>query len=382
MKFSCTKENLSRGLSVVSHITTKNINLPILNNVLVKIENKTLKLITTNLEIAISCAVRGKVDEDGEFTVPAKLFADYIALLPNERIDCDGYENFLDIKCKMAETKINGMPAVDFPLIPKIQKDSRYRVYAPDLKKAVESVIFAASLNESRPEISGICVNFNPEGIEGRVVFAATDSYRLAESKIQLHSDNQNNEKKSIIVPSRTFAEALRIISVAREGLEGEDVVEIIISEGQAQFSYKGIEIGSRLIEGTYPDYKHIIPEKYATSIIVNKEDLGKAAKISSLFTKSGLNDVKLNVLVASKELDVSSVNSQTGENNSKIEIESEGPQNEIVLNYKYLIDGINNIETEKMKMKIIDAASPCLLEPLESKSGMDYLYIVMPIRV
>lgn len=382
MKFSCTKENLSRGLSVVSHITTKNINLPILNNVLVKIENKALKLVTTNLEIAISCAVRGKVDEDGEFTVPAKLFADCITLLPNERIDCDGNENFLKVKCKSFETKIKGMPAVDFPLIPKIAKESNYRVFAPDLKKAVESVIFAASLNESRPEISGICASFNPEGIEGKVVFAATDSYRLAESKIQLHSDNQNNKKESIIIPARTFAEVLRIISVAREGAEGEDVVEITIGEGQVQFSYKGIEIGSRLIEGTYPDYRHIIPEKYITSTVVAKEDLGKAAKISSLFTKAGLNDVKINVLGTNKEMEVSSANNQTGENNSRIDIESEGPQNEIVLNYKYLIDGINNIETEKMKMKIIDASSPCLLEPLDPKSGMDYLYIVMPIKV
>ncbi|MEA3272671.1 MAG: DNA polymerase III subunit beta, partial [Patescibacteria group bacterium] len=258
MQFSCTKENLYRGLSVVSHITTKNINLPILNNVLVKTENKVLKLISTNLEIATSCVIRGKIEGDGDFTVPAKLFADYINLLPNERVDCNEENEFLSIKCGNYGTKIKGIPAADFPLIPQISKESSHRVFAPDLKRAIERVIFAASTNESRPEISGVFVSFNPEGLEGKAVLAATDSYRLAESKLQLNSED-NNKKESVIIPGRTLAEVLRVISVVGGSAEGNDVVEICIGENQILFSHNGVELSSRLIEGQYPDYHHVV---------------------------------------------------------------------------------------------------------------------------
>lgn len=381
MQFSCTKENLNRGLSIVSHITTKNINLPILNNVLIKLENKALKLITTNLEIATSCSVRGKVEDEGSFTVPAKLIDDYINLLPNERVDCSEENDFLSIKCGNFKTKIKGIPASDFPLIPQISKESSHRVFAPDLKRAIERVLFAASTNESRPEISGIFISFNPDGMEGRAVFAATDSYRLAEAKLQLNSSD-NNKKESVIVPARTLAEVLRVLSVVGSSGEGSETVEICMGENQILFSCDGIELSSRLIEGQYPDYHHVIPSSYSTTAIIPRDELTKAAKMASLFTKSGLNDVKLEIGKEKKELEVSSTNNQTGENTSNIAIESEGPANSIVLNYRYLIDGLNNLEGEKIKFKLIDGNSPCLLESADSKSGMDYLYIIMPIKV
>ncbi|NQU83720.1 MAG: DNA polymerase III subunit beta, partial [Parcubacteria group bacterium] len=253
MNFSCTKENLYRGLSVVSHITTKNINLPILNNVLIKSENNLLKLITTNLEIATSCIVRGKMEGDGDFTVPAKLFADYINLLPSERVDCNEDNNSLNIKCGNYETKIKGMPATEFPLIPQISKESSHRVYAPDLKRAIETVIFSASTNESRPEISGIFISFNPDGLSGKAVLAATDSYRLAESQVQLNSDSSaggEGKTESVIIPARTLAELLRVISVVGNSGEANNVVEISIGENQILFVCDGIELSSRLIEG------------------------------------------------------------------------------------------------------------------------------------
>lgn len=382
MNFSCTKENLHRGLSVVSHITTKNINLPILNNVLIKTENKTLKLVSTNLEIATTCVVRGKIEGEGDFTVPAKLFADYINLLPNERVDCNEENSFLSIKCGNYKTKIKGIPAADFPLIPQISKESSYRVYAPDLKCSIERVIFAASTNESRPEISGVFISFNPDGMEGRAVLAATDSYRLSELQLQLNSESQSNKKESVIVPARTLAELLRIISVVGSSGEGSDVIEISIGENQILFSYNGIELSSRLIEGQYPDYQHVIPSSYSTITTLSRDALIKAVKMASLFTKSGLNDVKLEINPDKKLLEVSSTNNQTGENTSNIEVESEGPSNHIILNYRYLIDGLNNLEGDKIRLKLIDGASPCLLESADDKSGMKYIYIVMPIKI
>ncbi|MEA3272847.1 MAG: hypothetical protein U9P90_04240, partial [Patescibacteria group bacterium] len=163
---------------------------------------------------------------------------------------------------------------------------------------------------------------------------------------------------------------------------EGNDVVEICIGENQILFSHNGVELSSRLIEGQYPDYHHVVPSSYSTTVVVPKDDLVKAVKMASLFTKSGLNDVKLEISPEKKVMEITSTNNQTGENASKIETEIEGPANSIILNYRYLIDGLNNLEGDKIKLKLIDGNSPCLLESADDNTGMKYIYIVMPIKV
>lgn len=380
MKFSCTRDNLAQSLSVVSHITSKNIQLPILNNVLLKTEGKILKFFATNLEISVSCLVRGHVENEGSFTVPSKLFADYVNLLPNDRVDVDLLDNdSLHISCLNHETKIKGIASNDFPLVPKVNVTSKFRTNVKDLRIAIEEVIFAASPNETRPEISGVLFNFRPEkNMNGRLVLAATDSYRLAESTIGIHGEGENVK---VIVPAKTTAELLRILSSKRDDINAGESLEISIGENQIVFSYDNIELISRIIEGRYPEYTQVIPEVFGTEMIIEKSDLVNAVRTAALFSKSGLYDVSFNCS-SNGEVVVSSADNQIGENKSKIKTQFKGKENKTTLNYRYLLDGVNRIFSDKVNFKLVDGTSPCVVTPSEaSTDGHKYLYIVMPIK-
>ena len=180
-------------------------------------------------------------------------------------------------------------------------------------------------------------------------------------------------------MPVKTLQEVSRILGLLKEdeNLDLAESVEIYLGESQIMFVYNGVELVSRLIEGQYPDYKQIIPEKFNTNIKVSTLELNKAAKVASLFAKSGVFDIKLDFTVEN-EMKITSSSSQTGENTSLVEAERKGDGGEIVLNYKYLLDGLQNINSESINFEINDSNSPCVIRPENNK---DYLYLIMPIR-
>lgn len=381
MRFSCTQENLNQGLSAVSHVAGKNANLPILGNVLIKADEKSLKFMSTNLEIAITCSVRGKVDQAGEFTVPSKLFSDYVSLLPKERVDVNLEGNAFAVSCGTYQTKLNGILASEFPLIPTIEAKEKFSIHVDEFRKAVGQVVFAVAPNESRPEISGVLLKFTPgqDGLE--LIMAATDSYRLAEKTIKVLSGTSITEPVSIIVPARTIAEFVRIIGVFKDGLDTAKNVEIQLGENQIQFVYDNTELVSRVIEGKYPDYRQLIPDKYETEVTVSKDEMARAVKTASLFSRTGLNDVNIRFNPPSGIV-LNSVNGQTGEHSVSLEADISGRENAVTVNFKYFLDGVNNVESEDISIQMNDSMSPCIVRPIRNgKIGHDYLYIVMPIR-
>lgn len=371
MKFVCTQENLHQGLAVASHINVKNINLPILNNVLLKVENNILKLVSTNLEIAIVTKIRGKADGDGEYTVPSKLLSDYISLLPKENVSISLEDDFLHVGSSNHKTKIKGIISDEYPLIPQIQKKYSFYVDSGFLKGALSQVSFAVLSNESRPEISGIYLSFNQEN--GNLTLAATDSFRLAEKKIKL-DDKSSKELISVILPLRTIWELTNILSTVTGE---ENLVEISLDEGQIYFKYNNTELTSRLVEGVFPDYAQIIPKEYSTRAILPVREFLTGTRSASLFSRSGLNDVKIN-LMPDEGMEVYSTDNQTGEQRTKVLGDVKGITNKIVLNHKYLVDGLQNAGGEEIVMDVIDENSPCVLRPAGDNS---YLYIVMPIK-
>lgn len=375
MKISCTQENLNQGLMVVSHIASKNNNLPILSNILIKAEDKLLTLLATNLEIGVTIQIRSKIDKEGEYSIDAKLFSDYVSFLPKERIDLELEDDNLKIICDKQKTKIKGQSSLEFPLIPKINKDNPYIVPIKDFKQAISEVIFAVSNSEARPEISGVFMDLSKDNI----ILASTDSYRLAEKKIIL-KDNKNIKEQKIIIPVKTLNEISRILSIFKDNISLDEAenIEIYVLENQIMFSYNNIDLVSRLIEGQYPDYIQIIPSNYKTKAKINNKDLIKAVKTSSLFTKSGINDVKLEFNASSNEVIITSSSSQTGENISKITSEITGENNNIVLNYRYLLDGLQNISSNNVVLEINNNNSPGVIKSDETNN---YVYIIMPIK-
>jgi DNA polymerase-3 subunit beta len=380
MQFSCTQENLAQGLSVVSHIAGKNINLPILGNVLVRCDDKVLHLLATNLEIAVSCTVRGKIDEPGEFTIPSRLFSDYVNLLPKDRVDVIGDGNAVTVACGSYKTKINGIAASEFPLIPTIERKKKFSVKLADFRRAVAQVLFAAAPNESRPEISGILFKFVPVDGGHDLVLAATDSYRLAERVVATVSSEhgRSDETESLIVPGRTVAEFVRILGVFKDAIDSPDSVDIYCADGQVLFAFTSVEVVSRTIEGRYPDYRQLIPERHETEIVVEKEELTRAVKATSLFSRTGLNDVVLSFSPGGM-VSIAASNMSTGEQMVELQGEVTGKENKVTVNYKYLLDGVGNIEGDKVRIQVIDGVNPCIVRPYSASH--DYLYIVMPIR-
>lgn len=373
MKFICLQENLKRGLNIVGHLSSKNVNLPILNNILIKAENGNIEFISTNLEIGITHQVRGKIETDGEFTVESKLISEYANLLSGgEKVKLELVDNEIKVECGNYKTKIKGESAKEFPLIPTVTREAYYSCDITDLKKALLSVVFSVSNSENRVELTGVLFSFNNDKLN----LAATDSYRLAEREITLKNNGAKNEQK-IIVPAKTIQEVLRVLNNIEVGENVEDKeIKFYLSENQILFTFDSVEIISRLINGHYPDYKQIIPAKSQTEVLIERTELTRAVKAAALFSKTGINDITL--LFSRGKIIVSSFSGASGESQIELEADVKGIDNEVTINYRYLLDGLNNIEGEMVRLEILNNTTPCVLRPEKENN---YLYIVMPIR-
>lgn len=365
MKIVCTQENLSTGLSVVSHVASKNISLSILNNVLLRAENGVLTLMTTNLEIGVVTHIRGKVEREGAITVQAKTLSDYVALLPHENVELELEGQTLHVRSKKAKTSMKGVEAAEFPLIPEVESTREIELSAAMLKDALTSVAFAVAYDETRPEISGVYMKFSGS----LLILAATDSYRLAERTITL---DKEVEEYRVIIPMRTAQELIRILGDAGEP------IQIRSNDNQIVFSIGGIILTSRIIEGQYPDYQQIIPQEHHTRATVNTQAFINTVKQASLFCKPGSNDIQLVFDNVKGNITVSAANMQVGQSEARQEAAVEGEGNDIIFNHRFLQEGLQNIDTEECVIELNTNSSPGLLRP---KGAEGYLYIIMPIK-
>ncbi|MFZ2681709.1 MAG: DNA polymerase III subunit beta [Patescibacteria group bacterium] len=376
MKLSCTKENLHQGLAVVSHLSAKNANLPILNNVLLRADVGGVRLTATNLDLTVTCQVRGKVDQPGEYTLPSRLFSDYVSLLPDERVDLDLLDTALSVVCGASKTKINGMSSGEFPLVPQISGGTKFMIPVAALEIALSRTLFAVATSEARQVLTGVFMNF--VGETKSLTVAATDSYRLGESVISLKGEVMGERR--VIIPARTMAELRRIIGVLKDSAEMPAELEVELTDNQVAFRYGSAELLSRTLDGVYPPYQEIIPKHAKTEITVNRVAFMQAVKRTSLFSKAGLFDVRLEVKAGGNQVELSATDAGRGENSVAVDAEITGEDNIATLNYRYLLDGVGAIGSEKVVLKLIDAVSPCVVVPKE-EAGQPYVYIVMPIR-
>ncbi len=373
MKFICTKDNLSYALDLVCGIASKHINLPILNNVFIQVGESKVTLMATNLEVAVRVILRAKIESQGEFTVPAKTLTDFVHLLPDEQVELELEGNEVVVKCKNSATKIKGASAEDYPVMPEVEEKNSYVLGVDDFKNSLSQVVFSAAKNEIRPELSGVYFGFFTERFFG-LLLAATDSYRLAEKKITVE---QGKENFQIIVPAHSVYEMIRLITLGK-AKQNENNVRLWVSENQLALRYDDFEMTTRLIDGKYPDYSQIIPTELKTSSTLPINILINKIKAASLFTTTGVNAVSFDLSPEQKTISISSTSTQTGEHASEIEAEVVGEENSILLNHRYVLDGLQNINTDEVEFKVNGTDAPCLFKP---KDNDEYLYIVMPIR-
>lgn len=361
---------------MVGHVAGKNVNLPVLGNVLLKTEAGSLKLSATNLEMAVNSTVRGKVEVEGEYSVPAKLFMDYVSLLPAGKVELVLSEEGLEVKSGEQETVLKGIAANEFPLLPKLARDHGYTIPSAELKRALSQVVFAVSTSQSRPELTGVACFFQDNNGSHSAVLVATDSYRLAERNVACTGTGSPTR---FIVPARALVEVARILGAYKDELGIPENVTLNFTENQLVVSFGNVELISRLIEGSFPDYKQIIPQQFKTEAVLNRSELQKAVRAASLFSRQGLFDVHMSFDPDKGECIVESADQGVGKTKTVIKGTITGIANSVTLNFRYLGDGLAAMSGESIKIRQIDAMNPLLVSP--EGSGEAYQYIVMPIR-
>ncbi len=369
MEIFCLQENFKKSLNIISNIIGKNLNLPILNNILLTIEKKRLRLISTDLEIAITHWTSAKVKKEGEITIPAKLLSDLINNLPNKKIEIKTKGDSLYIKCENFKSMIKGVDSKEFPIIPKIKGESIVNVGASKLKQALGQVVNFTSLSDIRPEISGVLSKINSKEIK----FIATDSFRLGEKTISLKG-NKIKTKKSVIIPFKTVQELIRILGEQ----DKEEIIEIIIEQNQILFKTPDTQLISRIIEGNYPNYEQLISKQFETTLILDKDEFLNTVRVTSLFS-SKINDIRLKVVSKKSLVEIFAQDMEIGENVSELKGEIKGKEMEIVFNHKYLLDGLNNIDSNKVMLGLNGETNPGILKPVGDPS---FIYVIMPIKL
>jgi len=368
MKLVCSQADLEKAVNIVSKAITPNTTLPVLNNILLKAEGKKLHFSATNLEVAIQFFIPADIKSEGSITVPAKLLSSYVNLLNDKNIELslkDG--DTIEINSLSSNTKIKGINSSEFPVIPKIEKESTFNVKLKDLDSAITQTVFAASTNTSRPVLSGVLFDIEKDSMK----MVATDSYRLAERTVVL--TEKVNVDIECIVPAKTIIELGKILSKS-----SDNTVDISVSKNQILFVAGDVRLISRLIDGKFPPYKKVVPTETKTKIEVNDDDLSNVVRRVSLFARENNNSIKISVTNDGK-LVISTEETRVGEEKAEINVKIDGDNNKIALNAQYLLDVLNYIQSEDVVIEINDKLSPAVVRPLKSK---DYVYIIMPLKV
>ncbi len=368
MKLIVLKNNLKLGLDTIGRAIGSNLNLPILSNVLIKVATNQIRLSATNLELAITKIIPGKVIEEGSITIPHAVLANIVNNITSERIDLEVKNNNLSIKTDNYKASIQGVGESEFPIIPKIKEGKEsVEIQSPAFKEALGKTIVAASISELRPEISGVLLITEPTVVK----LVATDSFRLAEAKITDTQFKNNFERGfKVIIPLKTAQELLRITG-------DENVISIYTENNQVLFRTDGIEVISRLIDGNYPDYETIIPKNIDIELLVDRSELVNALRLVGSFT-SKVNDVKIHVK-DSKLVEIYSSDNALGENNYILPAKVSGTSIELSFNWKYLLDGVKSSGvSEKVFIGLNENNSPSMIKTPQDAS---YFYILMPIR-
>lgn len=373
MKFIILKNNLKEGLKVIEKITADNLNLPILKNFLIESFDNKIKLSATNLELAVTTFISGKIIENGGITVPLGIFSSIVNNLQSERINLELKNNKLLIKTDNYSAEIQGIKKEEFPIIPKITNNQFYlEINNSILKNALISVIDSVGVN-TRPEFNGILFDYQSTLLK----LAATDSFRLSE-KIIFNTQFESNFDKNfkIIIPTKTIFECIKEI---QNNENGKTIIHI--DSNQILFKTENTEIISRLISGEFPQYQQIIPQKTEIEILLNKNELINALKLSGVFTDR-LNEIKFNFQKDFKNIEIFSQNQNLGENKylmpAKIKNESKDVISETIFNWRFFLDGVKNIKSENVFIGLNNSNKPALIK---SPEDISWFYILMPIK-
>jgi len=371
MKFTSLVEPLKKQINLAEKVSDKKLTLPILGNLLLKPENGQLKISATDLELGLTVILPGKMEDGPGLTVSAKNLSLFLNNLNEEKISLAVKGNIMHLESGEYKADLQGMPIDDFPIIPEIKSTEYIEIDKKDLNEALSQVINSAGYPVGRPELNSIFFTYK----KGDLRMVATNSFRLSEKIIKNKIESNLDREIEIIIPIKTAQEVLHIIN---EGELDKEKVKIYIESSQVLFDFGNIKLVSRLIEGNYPKYQNIIPKDFKTTVTIDKNELLNAARIAGIFTSKN-NDISLTVDSANSALILEARDTSVGNNETTIKGDIIGESLKISFNYRFLIDGLNSLISDKIMLGFNSDLSPVRFKSLNND---DYLYILMPLNL
>ncbi|MQG07389.1 MAG: DNA polymerase III subunit beta [SAR202 cluster bacterium] len=373
MKLQCTQENLDKALSNISRAVASRTTLPITQNVLLKANNGKLQLSATNLEMAINTWIGCEISDEGETTIPARIFTDLIKSYPNDNIDLNlNNNNNLIIKCGPYNSNLITQSSDEFPPIPESDSlDPTFTISPSSFNKLINSVIFSAAQDQSRPVLTGVKFSIT----NNILTLATADGFRL--SIISFELANENIPEIDFIVPAKSLLEVSRILAFTK------DDVSIFMTKASNQVIFKmdNYQLTTTLTQGNFPDFNSLIPDSNSTSCTIPKINFKSAVRSLGVLAKDGNGIIRLEISSSeqNQNLLMSSKTDELGENSVILEINSSGEDSKIAFNSKYLSDVLDVIDGENVILEINGDSNPGLIKP---ENNSEYIHIVMPMFV
>lgn len=366
MKFSVTTDKIQSALAAVMSAVPAKSTLPILGNVLLEADNKSLKLSTTDLEISITTCIETKIIKKGSIAIPAKTFSEIINAIPQTEIELEVVNNRIEIRFGTGDYKISGMSADEFPRLPEVNTSKEIRLPSDTMRKLIQRTSYAASSDETRPALNGILWQTNGEMMR----MVATDGHRLA--KVEAENAKLQGLYGDVILPPR----ALNLIG--KLGADSVSEIGVIFGDNSVIFTCGNNTISTRIIEGPYPNYEQVIPKYNNKTLIVSKSLLMDTVRRVAILANTLTHQVKF--LISKNTLQLSATNIDLGgEAVEKLPCQYDGEDVEIGYNAVYILDILKQMDGDEVKFALSTAVAAALIT---SEANSDYLCLVMPLRL
>ena len=367
MKLECSIEKIRHALTTCERITGKNLTLPVLGSVLWVAENKTLKLRATNLSIGIEIEIPAKIEKEGTVAIRGDILSSLFSVIHGDSIvQFELINNNLSVKTKSNTILLKSIPHDDFPTIPLVEGET-FSLPVKKLIEGIRSVYYSASVSEIKPEIGSIYIY--PE--DDLLVFVATDSFRLAEKKVKI---KQKLSFEGILIPFKNTTEILKVFDSSDED------ITITLQKNQISFAtatQSRIYLTSRVVNGSFPDYKQIVPKNSSTQATVLKQDFITSLKVANVFSDK-FNEVTLTVKPSEKVFEIEAKNNDVGENTTFIAGALSGADVSAKFNYKYILDCFQSISADSLGLELNGTNRAMVIRPIGDSS---FMYLVMPMN-
>jgi DNA polymerase III subunit beta len=363
LKATCSRDALSRALGIVSRGVSTRTTVQILAGILLQASGEKLDLAATDMELSLRTSLEAQVEAEGSVVVPGRLLLDLARLLPDEEVSIEHKleEAAVEVRSGSATYRLHTYNAEDFPRLPDAAAADRHEVDRETLLETVARVSRSASRDESRPVLTGVLMRFEP----GKLVMAATDSYRLSVKETATEGSVPELEA---IVPARALGELARI---AQAG----DGIELGVHENQVVFSTGDALLTTRRIDGQFPNYRQLVPEAFDHELTLPRDELLDVVRRVAVMAQ---RNSPLRLRFADGELTVSAQTQDVGEARESLPVAFAGEPLEIGFNAEFLRDGVESVTGEQLRLKLISPLRPAVLQGEDD----DFLYLIMPIRL